>query len=51
MRPRITFFEGQLVFGRECWYQRILHNETAYAIQKRLQWAGKTVVILPARVE
>ena len=49
--PRITFFEGQLVFGRERWYQRILHNETAYAIQKRLQWAGKTVVILPARVE
>ena len=49
--PRITFFGGQLVFGRERWYQRILHNETAYAIQKRLQWAGKTVVILPARVE
>jgi len=28
----------------------VAHNETAYAIQKRLQWAGQTMVILPARV-
>lgn len=46
-----TFFAGKLIFRREAWYQRILHNETAVAIQKRLHWSGFTTVILPARVE
>ena len=49
--PRITFFVGYILFQRERWYQRLLHNETAFAIQRRLQWAGMTVVILPARVQ
>jgi hypothetical protein len=48
--PQATFFAGKIVFQRERWYERILHNETAFAIQKRLQWAGKTMVILPAAV-
>lgn len=45
-----TFFAGKVIFQRERWYQRLLHNETAYLVQKRLQWAGLTMVILPARV-
>ena len=48
--PRVTYFAGKVIFQREAWYQHLLHNETAAAIQKRLQWAGKAVVILPARV-
>ena len=48
--PRTTFFAGKILFQRERWYQNLLHNETAMAIQKRLQWAGKTVVVVPARV-
>ena len=48
--PRVTFFAGKIIFQREAWYQHLLHNETAAAIQKRLQWAGKPVVIIPARV-
>jgi hypothetical protein len=48
--PRTTFFAGKMIFQRERWYDRLLHNETALAIQKRLQWAGKTVVTLPVRV-
>ncbi|MFI5315856.1 MAG: APC family permease [Myxococcota bacterium] len=48
--PRTTFFAGKVIFRRERWFQRLLHNETAFAIQKRLQWAGQTMVILPARV-
>jgi amino acid transporter len=48
--PRITFFAGKMIFQRERWYDRLLHNETALALQKRLQWAGKTVVTLPVRV-
>jgi hypothetical protein len=47
---RATFFAGKVIFQREKWYQRLLHNETPYAIQKRLQWDGLTMVVLPARV-
>jgi hypothetical protein len=47
---RATFFSGKLIFRREAWYQRLLHNETAFAIQKRLQWRGQAMVILPVRV-
>jgi hypothetical protein len=49
--PRVTYFAGKVIFQREAWYQHLLHNETAAAIQKRLQWAGKPVVIIPARVQ
>ncbi|MDD5224238.1 MAG: APC family permease [bacterium] len=48
--PQVTYFAGQLVFHRERWYQPILHNETAFILQKRLHLAGRTVVIIPARV-
>jgi len=48
--PRAVFFSGKIVFERDRWYQRLLHNETAFAVQKRLQWAEKTMVIVPARV-
>ncbi len=40
----------KLIFQRDRWYQRLLHNETALAIQKRLQWAGRTMVLMPIRV-
>ncbi len=49
--PRTTFFAGYILFQRERWYQRLLHNETAFAIQRRLQWAGLTMVVMPARVQ
>jgi len=48
--PRSIFFAGKLVFEREHWYQRILHNETAYAIQRRLQFAALNCMVLPVRV-
>jgi amino acid transporter len=48
--PRTTFFAGKMIFQRERWYHRLLHNETALAIQKRLQWAGRTMVTLPVRL-
>jgi amino acid transporter len=48
--PQITFFAGKVLFGKERWYQRILHNETALAIQKRLQQAGRLLVVVPARL-
>jgi hypothetical protein len=49
--PKFTVFTGKLVFRRENPFQKILHNETAFAIQRRLQFAGITSVTLPIRVE
>jgi len=48
--PRTTFFAGQLVFQHESWFHRLLHNQTAFSIQRRLLWEGKTMVVLPVRV-
>ncbi len=48
--PRCTFFAGKVVFGRRKWYHWLLHNDTAMAIQRRLQLEGRTVVVIPARV-
>jgi amino acid transporter len=48
--PKSMVFTGKLVFHEEHFYQRVLHNETAYAIQRRLQWDGIESVIMPIRV-
>ncbi len=48
--PKATFFAGQLVFLKDTWLHRLLHNQTAYSLQRRLQWAGVPMVILPTRV-
>jgi K+ transporter len=48
--PRSTVFTGKLVFRHENPFQKILHNETAFSIQRRLQWDGVATVILPIRV-
>ncbi|MGD0235621.1 MAG: APC family permease [Syntrophorhabdales bacterium] len=49
--PKATVFTGKLVFRYERFFSRLLHNETAFAIQRRLQWDGITTVILPIRVD
>ena len=38
--PRSTFFTGQLVFHRVHFFHRLLHNETAYAIQHAFSGMG-----------
>jgi hypothetical protein len=48
--PKATFFAGQLVFQKDTWLHRLLHNQTAYSLQRRMQWAGVPMVILPTRV-
>jgi amino acid transporter len=49
--PKVVFFAGQLMFRRDAWHQRLLHNQTAYSLQRRLQWDGLPMVILPTRVK
>jgi amino acid transporter len=48
--PRSVFFLGKLVFHEETLFQRLLHNETAYQLQRRLQLAGLSAMVLPVRV-
>jgi len=48
--PYSVFFLGRLVFEEETWVHRILHNETAYQMQRRLQFAGLNAMVLPVRV-
>jgi len=48
--PRSTFFSGKVVFQKEKWYHWLLHNQTAYAIQRRLEWLGLPMIVLPVRV-
>jgi amino acid transporter len=48
--PRAVFFAGKLVFQRERWFQRVLHNESAYALQRRLQFDGLNAMVMPVRV-
>ena len=47
---RPVVFAGQLVFQRENLFTRTLHSETAFSIQRRLQFSGVQVIILPIRV-
>jgi len=47
---RPVVFAGQLVFQRENLFTRSLHHETAFSIQRRLQFRGVQVIILPIRV-
>jgi hypothetical protein len=48
--PKATVFAGQLLFSRDSIYQRLFHNQTAFSLQRRLQWDGVPMVILPTRV-
>ncbi|MBE0616214.1 MAG: APC family permease [Burkholderiales bacterium] len=48
--PNCIFFASKLVFQRENWLIRLLHNEAALAIQRRLHLQGLQMVILPMKI-
>jgi amino acid transporter len=48
--PKSTVFAGQTVFKQASIIHRLLHNETAFAIQQALRWKGICMVILPIRI-
>lgn len=48
--PKNMLFTGQVVFPRETFFTRLLHNYTSFAVQKRLFKKGIPVVILPIRL-
>ncbi|MFO0663697.1 MAG: APC family permease [Polyangiaceae bacterium] len=49
--PRALFVAGQLLFEDDTWWNRVLHNETALIVQKRLQRLGLPMIVVPVRVD
>jgi amino acid transporter len=49
--PNAMFFAGTLVFREENWMTRLLHNHTAFAIQRQLHLKGIQLVIMPMLVD
>ncbi|WGF87651.1 APC family permease [Marinivivus vitaminiproducens] len=49
--PNSVFFAARLVFSRDRWFSRILHNQAPMAMQRRLHLQGLPMMILPVRVE
>lgn len=47
----LVIFGGKLVFRSERFYHPILHNESAFAIQRRLQWRGVPMLVMPIRLQ
>ena len=48
--PNAVFFAGQLVFKEENFFNRLLHNQTAFLAQKRLVFSGLPMIVMPVRV-
>jgi amino acid transporter len=49
--PNAVFFGGQMVFPKDDVFDRLLHNYTTFAVQKRFYRQGIPFLIIPARVE
>jgi amino acid transporter len=47
--PRAVFFSGKLIFEEETLLTRLLHNQAALTLQRRMQFAGLQTVVLPIR--
>ncbi|HMA54123.1 MAG TPA: amino acid transporter, partial [Acidobacteriota bacterium] len=47
---KAVFFVGKLVFEEENVFTRLLHNQTAFSIQRILQFKGIPSIVLPIRV-
>lgn len=45
-----VFFGGQLIFPKDSFLSRMLHNYTIFAVQRRLYNKGFPVVIMPIRI-
>jgi hypothetical protein len=49
--PEGLVVAGQLIFEEDTLWNRILHNETAFIIQQRLQHVGVPMIVLPVRLD
>jgi amino acid transporter len=48
--PNTLFVAGQVVFQKESLGMRLLHNEVAFALQRRLIFRGLDIIIIPVQL-
>jgi hypothetical protein len=48
--PDSVFFGGQMVFPKDTYFSRLLHNYTTFALQRKFYLQGIPFIILPVRV-
>ncbi|HEY4119757.1 MAG TPA: APC family permease [Byssovorax sp.] len=48
--PKALVVAGQIIFEEDTAWNRILHNETAFLIQRRLQHVGVPMIVLPVQL-
>lgn len=48
--PHTVFFAAKLIFEKENYFTQILHNQTAYMVQKRLHTKGQNLIIMPMKI-
>ncbi|MCC6476434.1 APC family permease [bacterium] len=49
--PNSVFFAAKLLFWKDTFWTRILHNETPMTLQRRLMFHGLQFVVLPVRLQ
>ncbi len=49
--PKALVVAGQIIFDEDTAWNRILHNETAFLIQRRLQHVGVPMIVLPVQLD
>src|SRR5262249_7513250 len=48
--PNVMFVAGLIVFDEDTAWNRLLHNETAFLVQRRLQRNGVPMIVLPVQL-
>jgi amino acid transporter len=48
--PNAVFFSSKLIFDDENIFTQLLHNRTAYLMQRRLHALGRNMIIMPMKV-
>jgi amino acid transporter len=49
--PSALVVAGQIIFEEDTFWNRLLHNETAFLIQRRLQHRAVPMIVLPVQLE
>jgi hypothetical protein len=49
--PKVVVVAGQIIFAEDTVWNRILHNQTALVIQRRLQQRGVPMIVLPVELD
>ena len=49
--PKVVVVAGQIIFAEDTMWNRLLHNQTALVIQRRLQQAGVPMIVLPVELD